>query len=304
MKRSIILIIFINLIAFTHNSIGGADLTSKLVNEIEEVRITDKTIMVTAKPSYKINMEEEAYFYRILYENSVEANDRIIKTMQWAIGLIVTFILLLLGSQVFFNYRISKEEIRTIKSDLEERFVTLMSTINENINETSNKNMEDLRQINQRSESDLKNNIKLQLEDKEKLYESIVESYNKDNDLLKMKLEYKIDNINIEINKLEGHVWRLRGVDSNALSRFISVAESEIERNYEEKYALKDIIVTLKLVKKISVDDYDNLTKLLPKISKENKVIKDEIWTLYKDLQKFKFIDDPDNPGTAILENV
>ncbi len=292
MKRSITIVSFIYLIALSTISFAETDTSSKSV--VEQV-----------KPIVKVDSEKsEAHFYKLLFENSVKSNDRIIVTMQWTIGIVVMFILLLLGSQVFFNYRISKEEVNTIRSELEKRLSDLSSELQNNLNKTSSDYEKSAQLLLQNMEANMKDTINSQFEEKEKLFGAINELNKKDNELLKNELEAEIRNLSITLKKTEGHVWRLRGVDANALTRFIDTVKLEIERGYVLQYSLEEIERTLITLDKIYVVDHEELSVLLPKIDEEHKEIIDRIESLYKKLPKYTFVDDPDNPGNTITKFV
>ena len=246
-------------------------------------------------PFYTITHTEQRG--ALLYENSAKANDRLTLTMQWAIGLVASFILILLGSQVFFNYRISKEEISAIQSELEEHLANLKSDLIEKINKTSNEHEKYIQSSYRETALELKDDISNQLKEKEKLFEAIIDSQKKDNELLEKEFNSKLNAISIDLEKTIGHVWNLRGIKANALGRFIYSAKLQIERGTNTEFILDEIINVLKEMEDINLRDYDRLEEILPTIPADQKDSKKKIESLYKNLPKYTFIDDPERPG-------
>ncbi len=288
MKQSILIIIVIHVFMFSNISSVHTAVTPQ-----------------TETKEYALDKDQNKQeLYKLLYENSVHSNDRMITTMQWSIGLVATFIIVLLGSQVFFNYKISKKEINVIRSELDEKFSMSKSDILEKINKTTKENEKSTRHSFQKLETEIQNNMNSRFKEKEKLFEAKMESFGKDNELLKNQLESKIKVLSIGLNKVMGDVWKLRGVEANALTQFIITANLEIDRKLESKYILGDIKEVLMKLTEIFEMDYIQLEKLMTKIPKENSYIKDEIESLYKALPKYIFIDDPENPGRSKSERI
>lgn len=253
---------------------------------------------VIVEPAVEIDLKKDGdSFNKQLYENSIKSNEQLLITMQWAIGIVSTVIIVLFGSQLFYNYRISKEEVNAIRSELEENLATLKSDMLENLNKTSNKQEKSMQQAFNQTELELKGNIKTSFEEKEKLFNAITETLRKENELLKDKVESELKNINHNITQLEGYVWDLKGIAANALRRFIEIANTEIKEGFTRIYGLKDIIDTLEKLNEIHIRDYRALRELLPKIPAIDNTNKNKIETLYKDLSQYTFDDDPDNPG-------
>ncbi len=93
----------------------GAEPNNKQPSETATQPPAATIIDAAPQSSMRPGQLDEATMYKLLYKNASSANDRIISTMHWAIGLVSTFILAIFGSQIFFNYRINKEEIEAIR---------------------------------------------------------------------------------------------------------------------------------------------------------------------------------------------
>ena len=79
--------------------------------------------------SFNANTNLDERYYELLYENEINSNNRIVETMQWSISVISGFILILIGGQIFFSSKISKEEVNLIKSEISEKFILLKHEI-------------------------------------------------------------------------------------------------------------------------------------------------------------------------------
>ncbi len=309
MKKLLLIICALHLLSFSIVS-SGKDKPSveTIIDEevsartLDNSKLANKSSVEITEVGPKVDALTDKNYYKLLYENSVESNNRIISTMQWALGLVATFMLILLGSQVFFNYRISKEETASIRSDLEEQVATLKLDLVNKLNTTINENERTIASTLQESEDKLTISIQNKLEQNEKLFNAINENINKDLELLSKNMEIKTKHISIELNQLEGQIWRLRGVNANALKGFIRTANMQLENRFNTKYTLIDIVETLNKMDSININDYDSLTSLLAKLTDDENDVKNEIEKLYIDLPKYKFVDDPNNPGEFLTK--
>lgn len=287
MKKISIILVLLAVITFTSIAIAEdnkSTLTTKNNIQIEKLQ------EIAKEPS---NQD----LYKLLYENSSNSNDRIISTIQWSIGIISTFVIVLLGSQIFFNYRVSKEEIRAIRSELEESFSDLrantMDTLSKERKEIINKIDDKLTM----KEQAYKESISSHYDEQNRYIDTKLESFDKDLIRLKDTLKLDISYLSIDLNRLEGDVWKLRGVHANALKNFISAAELEIENGRSVKYSLNHIIETLQNVERISKDDLTALEEMIIKVPEEYAAEIANIKKLYLSLPQYIYAEDPQRPG-------
>jgi hypothetical protein len=240
---------------------------------------------------------DEAAMYKLLYENSSSANDRIISTLHWSIGLVSTFILAIFGSQIFFNYRINKEEIETIQSDIDERFISLKSVLLERINaiarDNENNIRKEIKQISTEKMEIISNKNKVF----EKYLDVKLESNRKDFTRLNERFDSETKSIRIDLERVSGYVWELKGVKANALRKYVETALMEINLGRESKYTLGNIIRVISESSDISKDEIERLEALIKLIPENNNDLKNEIARLYKEKRVYTFVDDPDNHG-------
>jgi hypothetical protein len=251
----------------------------------------------------KIN-SVEIDLYKKLYENSADSNSKLIGTIQWSIGIILTFLAVLLGSQIFFNYKVSKEEVKAIRSELEEKFTEFKSDIYKAIETERRALTDELEDKVSKIESRFKDGISEQLGEKGKYIDVNIKSFEKEIDSFKDSSKRELGFLRINVSKLEGEVWKLRGVNSNALSRFIGCVNMEIETGLNPRHSLDDIIEALQNVSDISKGDFDELGKMLAQIPSEHSEKKSKIEEISSTLKQFIFVEDPSRPGYLKTVNI
>lgn len=283
---------------------AGADQYEKQSTQKTIQAPSTSTIKVPTQDNIQTSQLSEAEMYKLLYENSSSANDKIVSTMHWAIGLVSTFILAIFGSQILFNYRINKEEIEAIKSDIDERFISLKSDLMESMHSTTRDNEKNIRSEFKQISVENAETITEKHKDLEKYLDAKFESSAKDISRLKEVTDEETTNIKVELEKLSGYVWELKGVKSIALTRYIKTALMEIDLGRESKYTLDHVIEILNDSLDIYKDDLDRLKKLMDVIPEKNSKLKKEIERLSKEKRVYIFVDDPDSPGRLIPEYI
>lgn len=231
--------------------------------------------------------------YKMLYENSKESNNRLISTIRWVIGIVVAFLLALIGSQVFFNIRISKREIDNIKKDLDTKSSALKEELLKNINEGNRDNIKQYQAYENKIGNMVKEEIQRRFEEKSKYLETKMTGYEKNIEMIEREMKNDIKYLEIDIRKNEGDLWNLRGVKANALARYVETANLKIELKGTVEHSLDDIIEVLSKMDSIHKMDYSHLESLIKKIPKKHENLKSQIESLFKDKPVYEFVDDP-----------
>lgn len=268
MKKTL-LILILQLSFFTYGQKDSA------VTQIIKVDSVSKTIK-------KSNLSELDY-YKLLAEQAQKDNETYISLTQWTLGISFAFLLAILGSQIFFNYRINKKEIDFIKKDIDEKFAELKNEISESVDSKFEK-------INKELKTDL---TKLSIE----LKKSNAENYKSHKDLINLKLKLQessfkqeIKSLEKEIEKNKGDLWKLKGVESNALSSFIRSALLQLELKRDVQYILDDINEVLANLEEIDSSSYDKLNTLSGKTIETNQAKTEKMISLYKDKPVYEFV--------------
>ena len=86
----------------------------------------------------KNNSMSELDYYKSLYENTKENNESYKSLLQWTFGISLGFLLAIIGSQIFFNYRLNKKELDYIKKDIDEKVLDLENKLIKKIQDKFN----------------------------------------------------------------------------------------------------------------------------------------------------------------------
>ncbi len=208
------------------------------------------------------NIDDKGKLYKLLYENSKSNNKSMISIIQWSIGLVATFILFLLGSQIFFNYKISKDEVNSIQSDIDEKILHLKLEVIEEVKKSTDKGDEE----------------------RNKLIDSKMDSYKtsvKYTELQLDNLAINIEQSKAEIEQSKADIWNLRGVTSNALTYFINTAKLKIKNKQNPKITLGYIKDNLEKAEYVYTDTCEHLDELIRSIPPEYSKIQSQINDLY-----------------------
>lgn len=260
--------------------------SSKQTNSVGE--ITKTTELQPPKPVQSILPSPESteiQMYKLLYNDSRDANSRIINTLQWSIGLGAAFLLALVGSQIFFNYRLNKEEIALIKSDNERLISELIDKLR---SEVASKFT-----TFEASNEGRRNELSKMMQHHFELSKEKIES-------IERQLKEDIIRIKIDLDKESGHVWKLRGVEANALRRFVKAALLQIEtKTGNVKYTLEEIIKLLNEMKDIETDLVKGLEKVMTSTPEEYNELREQIRASIAGKPVYEFLPEPD-PVTGL----
>lgn len=229
---------------FCHfTTIGQNSISKKNIDTIKQNTIQQlKTI--------EHNSETEAY--KLLYETTQKNNDTLSETTHWTIGIVIAFIILILGSQFLYNWRLNKQEVDNIKGEMDLKFQELSATLLAERNILLKELEQDISNTKRENQDYLKDK-----------FDTYKESTERTLTANKTELQKEFLVFNADLKKHEADIWLLKGVNQNALSYFIKATEFKIELGQEIKYILGDIVAILKKLDDIHEADYDNLTKLV-----------------------------------------
>lgn len=126
MKKQLTLIIiflFMSVFSFANN-----DSTKTSNTKVESV-IQEKNSVIDRNNKSLSELD----YYKLLYDKEKSNGNSYVSLIQWIFGVCSAFLLAIIGSQIFFNYRISKQEIASIKNDIEDRISEIKIYLLENI---------------------------------------------------------------------------------------------------------------------------------------------------------------------------
>jgi hypothetical protein len=283
MKNTLLIILLIfNLNSFSQ---GSSPETDSAKTEKTNINPGEKN-----KENQKILTELD--YYRLLAEQSESNNNSFKSLMHWSLGISFAFLLAIIGSQIFFNYRINKKEIDFIKKDLDEKTAELKNTLSENIDSKFEKLKEELKKDILRSSVDMKKNLSENFKSQREYAALKMEA-------TKTSLKQDLKHLENEIKKNTGDLWKIKGVKANALTNFIRSAEIQIDLKREVKYILNDIIEILKQIEEIHLVDVNALETLIEKIKATHTAQVAEIKKLYIDKPVYEFV--PNDKTTGLV---
>lgn len=264
----------------------------------------EKNNIETLEKIIDINLKGKAELYQILYENSKSANDRLITTIHLIIGVVITFLIALFGTQFLFNFKLKKEEIHNIQTELDKKISNSNADFTKQINTLYNEKEKLFREDFNLFKQETSKNIDVRLADEHKSINLNFDKCKQDTETVKSTLKYEIELVDIKLEKNIGDVWDLKGVKANALARYTTTAILELKNGHEIKYTLSDIVTILN--KQVDItegrkNELDNLISLLPTKYESQR---DAINFKLNSMRIFKYVDDPINVGQRIEKTV
>ena len=243
--------------------------------------------------SHNLKTEKDLFsdntFYQMLYESEKENNQQLLSTLYWTFGTSITFLLAIFGGQIFFNWRVNKKEIEYINKDIEEKFGKLRADLLSTISDINKENLAHINSILEKLEKETKSRIEELFEEKSKLFNAKEENLKLKIDTLKKENERSIKRLNIAVEKNQGDLWILKGVESNALLRYVNCAILNIEIDYDVEYILKEITQLLNKLEEINILDKNGLDKLVELVKAYNQQEAEQIKELYKNKPVYYF---------------
>ena len=255
--------------------------------------IKDKELIKKKISSTENSTMSELDYYKFLYESSKENNESYKSLLQWSFGVSLAFLLAIIGSQIFFNYRINKKELDYIKKEIDEKILDLenkqIEKIQSKFKDLDKSLIDGLTKNKEVNKEYLEEKLSADDELKKTKFKLLENTINYEIKSLQNDLDRNIISLKEDIEKNKGDLWKLKGVESNALSSFIEVAFIKKKRNFEIKYILDEIIDILKEIEDIHQSDYDELKELYQLIKETHKTKADKINELIKNKDVYTF---------------
>lgn len=280
-------LILIFLLLFMSNLSSQKNVTN---SRIESTPIKSKTIDESKKNNDNIS---ELDYYKLLYQNSKESNDSYKSLLQWTFGISLAFLIAIIGSQIFFNYRLNKKEIDYIIKDIDEKILELENKLVEKVQNKFDELDESLKISLVQNQKENKETIEAKFKSQEETSKAKFELLEKMTSFEIRDIQNQLDktalSLKEDIIKNKGDLWKLKGVESNALSSFIEVFFIKKKLNYEIKYILDDIIAILKDLEEIHESDFKKLKDLYEGIKVSHKDKAEKINDLIKNKNIYSF---------------
>jgi len=266
-----------------------------------------KSTMVTSKVLASIPDDISPTAYKLLYENQKETNDKILQTVYWSLGGILGVLLLIIGSNIYFNVRFNKKEVELITTELLNKLedakniylleisqkieissIELRKTIELEKQELSKTYQELLKSYSDNFHQQI-NSLKESNEEKAKLLTKQIERTERmtdqQNDRIKNSIDRETKLLKRDILKNDAEIWLLKDLPTIALTSYIRLAKLDFEINYDWafQYTSDDIIKCLSKVESLSPDNSAELNAVLDIAVEKYKTKTDKIKELLKD---------------------
>ncbi|MBY0085761.1 hypothetical protein [Brevibacillus brevis] len=238
---------------------------------------------------------DEAEAYKLLYENAKSFNEKLLSTIYWALGGMITVIVAFIGINIFFNDRSKKNEAETLLKQFQASLKEYESLSTVNIESKmstffDNSKQEMLTYLKQLTEAQL-DQLKTMLETQKINMESIhneniqAKAANSEKiQSLEKLIQMSSLRIEVALSKLEGDVWRLKGIENNTFSCYVKSAQSSILLGVNMEYPLKFIIESLEKMTYMASHDVRTTARLLDDVSEEYAIQKRHISDLVQKL--------------------
>jgi hypothetical protein len=213
-------------------------------------------------------------YYKQMYVDQKDYNDRILNTIYWALGGLATAIISVVGLNVFNSNRSNKASLEVIKQEVlkineienSKNVTMLRQEFDQLRDQTSNVLNEQLQQrdqiINERFtliQTDLSNNVEE--------VNSKIENVVKFNHLQIKEIERKLKAMKIDIYKNKADIKGLN--QHGALSQLgylVQKLELEIELEYPLQYFLDDFLIKLQEIKEVDAMLHHQISTVVNKI--------------------------------------
>lgn len=258
MKKGLVIIMFLFFIGFSAKVYAET-------NSNNDVNITK---------SENINSElNEAQAYKLLYENQKESNQKILSTIYWALGIMLTTSIALIGGNIFNNYRLNNDKINKIALEFDGKFEELKKESISEIQEELKKSTELMNNKSKNILNECNNKINKNMNDQDIKIRKI------EGEIIR-----KIVKSEIEINELAAKYWEGKRVYPNSLIQYIWKAEKELELQFDLAFTLESIIDSLEKSNSIPTLSVAQLEELLKKIPEKYDTHKEKIKIIQRNL--------------------
>ena len=244
----------------------------------EAIKRINSNLSSLKKKDLTIYTDREIQTYKQMVENLKDSNEKILETVYWSLGGILGIIIVILGSNIFYNFRINKNEMENIKNALS---LSLEETKNKNL-EIIQKNAQDqIKNISENFHYNVNNFDKKLKQTEEKLIDMISnlksEFFEKESSITN-----KFALLHSEIVGHTADLWGLKDVPVNALKYETEKAILDIELKQPIESSLSNIYEYLDKITSISTFSQSDVIKLIEKLPDKYSVHKDKLQNIIK----------------------
>lgn len=283
MKKQLYKLFFVTFFLLNIGLCNADTLIKKEVKQSETISKSDNN-----------SISDSNIYYKLLYENAKENNDQMITMLQWVLGLSTAFLLTLFGAQIFFNWKLNKKEIEYIKKDIDEKIGELKASLLKDLNNDFKTNEIGTNSKIDKSLKEITGNLEKQIAEKSKFLEFSEKLWQKEAKNIKDNFNNRYKILESDTAKNSGDIWKLQGVESNALTLYLKTALLKKETKNDLNYIFDDIISILNTRNEIHQIDYNSLKELIKDLDKIYDEKKNLIVSLLKNKPIYVWSDKPE----------
>gem|GEM_PF-3749868 len=223
--------------------------------------------------------DELTQAYKLLYETAQKSYENQKETEHWFIGTVILFILFVVGSQIYFNFRFNRQVINNIQSEFEEKLTNAKSEqlqiIGKQKTELTNnllKLFQDANKISHQAVRKLNDEIISKITSAEKYNDAMFENIKTDHqkETLNTQIQFKLTSARVALTS-KNYL--------SALIEFMGVGYIELESGIDVGNSLYGIYQSITMLKDLNLDAKKSLDNLLKKTKdigneKDNQIIK------------------------------
>ncbi len=237
--------------------------------------------------------------YKLMYENQKDSNSKIIETVYWALGALATVILGIIGTNVFFNFRVNKKDIESITNNMNttveqikgDMYKIIQTKIDDYIQRSGQKFENDFLVFEQKQDAQIKlfsDNLDSKINSVvETLKTNISTNYSEQNrkyDTLTKSINTKYIELQIIICDCIAQLWMLRHVNANSIIYYVRKGEFQLEIGRDVELTLNEIIKILKETSSLSTY-YSEINKFINKLPDCYEIQKETIIKLVQEIR-------------------
>src|SRR5260221_1913060 len=150
--------------------------------------------------------------YKMLYEETKETNDKLVKTVLWTLGVIVTIALLLVGYNVLYNFKINKDQIDNINKEVDNKIEKVRNEGVKNLNTRLDDNKKEFEERINIVNKEFNDTLSTKIQSLTDTYEKQTNAYKESTELqvktLEKSIEERTKNLNASIEIFHAELKR------------------------------------------------------------------------------------------------
>lgn len=199
-----------------------------------------------------------------------EYNDRLMSTLQWSLGTMITVFLVIFGLNWFINYRQYRTDIENFKDSV----INSLSTETKKITAKMN---QDFGRKNKKFETHSEQIIEEQITQLNKKIEGYFQNERRNNNSKFNSIDQELTSCKLQDLKTQAEIWKMQGVYANAISRYVDMIN--LDPNHATiEFTLSNLEkAIIKYDRKLEDITVQNIEDAIKKVKDRNKTLSERI---------------------------